>query len=135
MHRIPNKQNTMTMEDAIHLPLKGKYYHMIKSGQKPEEYREETPYWMKRICGCPATRCKDTKPKTCQGCPVLQNTRMIPKRFSAAHFTLGYPKRDDTERNLLKRIIKVTLGRGNPAWGAEPGKEYIIIHLDKTYKP
>jgi hypothetical protein len=23
------------MEDAIHLPLKGKYYHMIKSGQKP----------------------------------------------------------------------------------------------------
>lgn len=138
MHRIPNQQNTMTMEDAIHLPLKGKYYHMIKSGQKKEEYREETPYWMKRICGCPATRCRDTKPDTCQGCPVLEDARKplsIPKRFSAAHFTLGYPKRDDTERNLLVRIYKVTLGRGNPAWGAEPGKEYIIIHLDKTIKP
>lgn len=26
----------MTMEDAIHLPLKGKWYHMIKSGQKKD---------------------------------------------------------------------------------------------------
>ena len=126
---------TSIMEDAIHLPLKGKYYHMIKSGIKPEEYREQTPYWMKRICVCPATECRNQKRATCQGCPVLQNARMIPKRFSAAHFTLGYPKRDDTERNLLVRIIKVTLGRGNPAFGAEPGKEYIIIHLDKTIKP
>ena len=123
------------MEDILHLPLKGKWYQLIKSGAKPEEYRDTTPYWMKRICGCPATRCKDTKPKTCEGCTVLENARMIPKRFSAVHFTLGYPKKDDTERNLLVRIIKVTIGYGNQAWGAEPGKEYIIIHLDKTYKP
>ena len=119
------------MEDILHLPLKRKWYQLIKSGAKPEEYRDTTPYWMKRICGCPATRCKDTKPKTCEGCPVLENARMIPKRFSAVHFSLGYPKGDDFERNMFYRIIKVTIGYGNQAWGAKPNKKHIIIHLDK----
>jgi hypothetical protein len=33
----------------LHLVLKGKWYDMIKSGEKLEEYREITPYWKKRI--------------------------------------------------------------------------------------
>lgn len=33
------------------LPLKGIYFDQIKSGEKPEEYREATPYWEKRLQG------------------------------------------------------------------------------------
>ena len=34
---------------VIHLPLKRKWYDMIASGEKREEYRDATQYWRKRI--------------------------------------------------------------------------------------
>lgn len=33
----------------LHLPLKAKWYEMIESGVKTEDYREIKPYWTKRI--------------------------------------------------------------------------------------
>lgn len=33
----------------LDLPLKAKWYDMIESGVKPEEYREIKPYWEKRL--------------------------------------------------------------------------------------
>ena len=33
----------------LHLPLKAKWYDMQECGEKPEEYREVTPYWCKRF--------------------------------------------------------------------------------------
>lgn len=33
----------------LHQPLKAKWYRMIESGEKPEEYREATAYWLKRL--------------------------------------------------------------------------------------
>lgn len=35
----------------LHLPLKAKWFKMQESGEKPEEYREITPYWCKRLLG------------------------------------------------------------------------------------
>ena len=34
---------------VLHLVLKKKWYDMIASGTKKEEYREAKPYWVKRI--------------------------------------------------------------------------------------
>lgn len=34
---------------TLHLVLKSKWYDMIDRGEKKEEYRENTSYWMKRI--------------------------------------------------------------------------------------
>lgn len=33
----------------LHLTLKAKFYDMISSGEKTEEYREIKPYWIKRL--------------------------------------------------------------------------------------
>ena len=33
----------------LYLPLKKKWYEMIESGEKLEEYRENKPYWQKRL--------------------------------------------------------------------------------------
>lgn len=33
----------------LHLPLMAKWYEMIESGEKPEEYRKNKPYWQKRL--------------------------------------------------------------------------------------
>lgn len=35
----------------LHLPLKAKWYDMIESGKKTEEYREIKGYWQKRLVG------------------------------------------------------------------------------------
>lgn len=37
---------------VLDLILKGKWYDMIASGEKREEYREIKPYWNKRIMKC-----------------------------------------------------------------------------------
>ena len=31
------------------IPIKKEWFDMIKSGEKPEEYREMSPYWTKRF--------------------------------------------------------------------------------------
>ena len=35
----------------LHLNLKGEYFHEVKAGTKPKEYRLCTPYWSKRLVG------------------------------------------------------------------------------------
>ncbi len=37
------------MNETLYLPLKAKWYKMIESGEKTEEYREIKPYWCDRI--------------------------------------------------------------------------------------
>ena len=37
------------MEKILHLTLKKKWFDLIKSGEKKEEYREIKPYWTKRL--------------------------------------------------------------------------------------
>ena len=37
------------MRRVLHLVLEGKYYDAIERGEKKVEYRNNTPYWRKRI--------------------------------------------------------------------------------------
>ena len=36
-------------ERILHLPIKKKWFDLIKSGEKKVEYREVKPYWEKRL--------------------------------------------------------------------------------------
>lgn len=113
----------------LHFPLKEKWYRMIESGEKPEEYREITHFWAKRIMkDCPVdwkkriSKCIETgnfdffHGKTIEG-------------WDAAHFSLGYPRSDDESRNMVKGIKGIVIANGNPQWGAEKGREYFVIRL------
>ncbi len=102
------------MNEELYLPLKRKWYDMIRSGEKPEEYRAITPYWIRRLT--------DTHKL---GKVLLANVPEVAaalirmgsvsfKHFDAAHFTLGYPKRDDTSRHMVKPIKEVVIGTGKP---------------------
>ena len=57
------------------LPLKRKWFDQIKAGIKPFEFRLNNEYWQKRLIG---------------------------KTYDKVIFTLGYPKRDDSERRIVK---------------------------------
>ena len=74
------------------LPLKREYFDAIKGGEKHEEYRLCTPYWEKRLGG------------------GIQYDNVI--------LTLGYPKRDDDSRRIVK------------PWRGTPGRRAIThVHF------
>lgn len=94
---------------TLTLSLKRKWFDMIKSGEKKEEYRDNSVYWQRRLY-----RSMDA------------NDAEL-KNFDRLVFTLGYPKADDTERRLTFKNPRIRIGTGKPEWGADPGKKYFVI--------
>lgn len=85
---------------TLHLVLKSKWYDMIASGEKKEEYRAITPYWTKRIW--------DKDP-----------------RVSDVIFHCGY-----TSKSMTFSIKNVSIGYGNPELGAPTDKKVFIISFN-----
>lgn len=106
------------MNETLHLPLKAKWYDMIESGVKPEEYRAKKPYWMRRICG----ETKDTLDCTCPHCLYWHYC----KQYKRVCFSYGY-----TKRRMTWEVESIRIGYGNPEWGAPEGEEVYIIKLGK----
>ena len=109
---------------VLTLPLKKKWFDLIKAGIKKEEYREIKAKYFEIFCN---HLCVYEVNK-------LNNFdvsfhRKWPKElgYSKLIFTLGYPKANDTERRLEFKNPKIRIGEGRPEWGAEPGKLYFVI--------
>ncbi|MDC7994442.1 ASCH domain-containing protein [Altibacter sp. HG106] len=99
------------MSNILNLTLKKKWFDLIKSGVKKEEYREVKDYWQNRL----------EKPRTA---PFVIRF----KDFDCIRFRNGYAKDAPTFDIELKGI---EYGTGNPEWGAEKGKTYYVLSLGK----
>ena len=84
---------------TLDLVLKHKWYDMIESGEKTEEYREIKPYWIRRI-------------------------NSVGERISHVRFRKGYSK-----TSMMFRIDKVIATFGRPEWGAPKGRVVYVIKL------
>ena len=126
---------------TLHLSLKEKWFRMIQSGEKREEYREITPYWMKRLCYLLVTdadggydRYTMTEGEARNVIEHLdedlRNGNIEMRPFTDVHFTLGYPKADDAVRHMTRQIADITIGTGRPEWGAVEGKQYFVLKLE-----
>lgn len=108
---------------TLTLPLKKKWFDMIKDGVKKEEYREITDYYR--------TRFFDGWDYIKAGAIWWYNEKFEQypsyKYFDTLVFTLGYPKADGTERRLVFKNPKICIGTGRTEWGAEYGKQYFVI--------
>lgn len=91
----------------LDLPLKKEWYNMIESGEKREEYREIKPYWCKRLLGY-----KDT----------VHDAISFREDYTHVRFRYGY-----TKRTMTYEIDEITIGRGNPNWGAPTDRDVFII--------
>jgi hypothetical protein len=121
------------------LPLKEKWYRMIESGIKTEEYRELTPYWCNRIlyhCPLGIDGYWNSELGNCvyfnEEHPDATLHRLLigeygTRGYTHVEFTLGYPKKGDTSRRMIKEIDSIKVGKGNPEWGAPEDKEVFII--------
>lgn len=107
------------MSNVLKLVLKHKWYDMISQGVKKEEYREIKPYWLTRI-GCQALG--HCTPQT--RCQVAEVIDICDDKFTQVQFFRGY-----TSTTMLYEIDSISIGEGDPAYGAPKGKDVYIIKL------
>lgn len=106
--------------DILHLTLKGKWYDMIASGEKREEYRDKD-YWTNRIIDQDAY---DGFLAEDDGKTEVKGTLVPLRRFVCFH--RGY-----TNTTMTFKIAALDYGKPNPNWcdAEDADKEFIIIKL------
>lgn len=118
---------------TLTLSLKKKWFDMIKTGVKKEEYRAANEYWATRLIGkgnfakwdyC-GPKEFDLRFFGFESLTWTNDLKFI--HFDKLVFTLGYPKADDMERRLTFKNPKFRIDKGRPEWGAEHGKMYFVI--------
>lgn len=87
----------------IVLPIKRKWFDMIKSGEKKEEYREIKPYWNSRI-----------------GYLTVGIRRVV-----MVLLRNGYKSNSPA----IKCKCVVDIGKGKTEWGAEPNTNYYVFKI------
>ena len=116
----------------LDLPLKAKWYEMIESGNKKEEYREIKKYWIGRLAKCGGRNSYEKtgfycKKAICFSC-ITRGNGFHPKEYTHVCFRFGY-----TKRTMLFELESITIGVGNTNWGA-PDNECVILKLGKCIK-
>ena len=96
----------------LKLVLKKKWYDMIESGVKLEEYRDIKPHWTTRLV------------------EAIVDTPKF-KDIETVTFYLGYAK---NRPEMQFRVKGVHIGYGKQEWGAEVGKNYYVISLGERIK-
>lgn len=112
------------------LPIKKKWFDMILSGEKKEEYREIKPYYTSRLANsfCVHTIHNEYHSKNIKS--FLQSEFAKKNTYREVMFRNGYSK------NSPSFIAKCTLsiGTGKEAWGAEKNKDYFILTIHEITK-
>ena len=109
------------------LPIKKKWFDMIKSGEKKEEYREIKEYYSVRLgkhfFGTPIT----------YGIAEFYGMITIFKKSDIKHniepkeiiFRNGYKSNSPQ----IKCKCNLSIGYGKEEWGAESGKKYYVLKI------
>lgn len=95
------------------LPIKKKWFDMIKSREKKEEYREIKPYYTKRLYG------KAYEYNVKNG--FIEEY----KKEEEVILRNGYSSNSPS----IKCRVKIEKGYGKPEWGAEPNKLYYVLKI------
>lgn len=100
------------------LPIKKKWFNLILSGEKKEEYREIKPYYDSRFKSYISDIGNIHIINLEDGMGLIPVEDMI-------IFRNGYSKNSPS----AKCKIKITKGYGNHEWGAEPNKLYYVLKI------
>ena len=109
----------------LHLTLKKKWFDMIASGEKKEEYREIKQFWAKRLANGIETYLTAFLPKG-------YGYKIDWKEFDVIVFSHGY-KRDRPQITVEFKGVDIDTGKSK--WGAVPKKEYFVIKLGNILTP
>lgn len=129
----------MTEPKILHLTLKKKWFDMIASGEKKEEYREIKPYWVDRLLvpkdiggsvwdepGAYDEMLYDLQyptPRHRNTDEVLEYFRVKPKQFDVVEFRNGYGRSAPT---ITVEWNKLLVGVGIEMWGGKLDYCFVI---------
>ena len=114
----------------LQLSLKKQWFDLTKSGIKTEDYRDITPYWIKRLINykdIPHWGIEDLVREFEYHGNELHFLEQYGKKFTSNIMTLGYPRSTDSGRILKFEHKGIEIRTGNHEWGAEPDKNYFVI--------
>ncbi len=100
------------------LPIKKKWFDMIRSGEKKEEYREIKPYWTSRFVNDLLKRPNNYE-------YIFEAESDIERQEYEVIFRNGY--KNGSPQIKCKCILHT--GQGKEEWGAEPGKKYYVLEI------
>jgi len=123
--------------NILHLNLIKKWFDMIRSGQKPEEYRDITDYWAVRLIDnwkpfslaakeCMLRTMNDTAFEEYE---LKECIELDVKNFSHIHFKNGMARNGIAAPCFDIELESISVGQGKQKWGAEPGKRYFVFKL------
>ena len=108
---VENLENAQIKTRRIlHLTLKKKWFDFIKTGEKKLEYREDKPYWRKR----------------------LLDDKGFPKMFDIVRFRNGYAKNSPVVDVEFKSILCLNKRWLEPQHGEVLPENVFAIHLGKV---
>lgn len=99
------------------LPIKRKWFDMIRSGEKKEEYRKITPFYQ--------TRFRNAVGMLHNAKFMAAARQMNLEIFEGVILRAGYSL--DSPAMLVHGTLRI--GTGRKEWGAEEGQEYFIIEI------
>ena len=118
---------------VLTLTISKRCFDMILSGEKTEEYRMITTYWYQRlyqrkpefayagrISKSDAEYACDPDLRYILTGEGFKDNELRP--YTRILFRYGY-----TRLTMLREIESITIGRGNPKWGAPTDKDVFII--------
>lgn len=122
---------------TLDLVLKRKWYDMIASGEKTEEYREIKSYWIRRLLEekVPGLFTYENIGRIRADYLVgmelllqyyLEEGLVRNKGYDTVTFHLGYSKDCPSMTFKIKDIV---ISRGKQEWGAVYGEYYFVIKL------
>lgn len=98
------------------LPIKKKWFDMIASGEKKEEYRDIKPYYRTRFDN------------------MMGSDIKIDEKLDAVTFLIVFRNGYSENSPSLTCRCKLRTGQGKEEWGAEPNKEYYILDIIEILK-
>lgn len=113
------KDNAEIEPLTLRLTIKKKWFEMIKSGVKKEEYREIKKYWIQRLLNDVEY---DSKHNTWDG---------VNKNFTQVEFKNGYQKNAPT---ILVEFKGLRIGEAKPDWSDNWQGDVFIISLGEILK-
>lgn len=124
---------------TLRLTLTKKWFDMIFSGEKKEEYRAIRAYWFNRLVFQKdkvlsyhgKVSCNDYVAKAILGDELMRRmVGFIP--FDYVEFTNGY---SPSSPRFTIECKGIEIGKGKQEWGAEPDTDYFIIKLGEIITP
>jgi len=111
----------------LHLNLKKKWFDMIATGEKKEEYRDIKDYYYSRMVDYISNHSHlYNQPH------LLKASDFRSKQYDWIVFKNGYQKDAPT---IYVELLGIEIKKGKKEWGAEEGKYYFTLKLGKIIDP